>query len=714
MKLKEYYTKKTKSQKLGSLLVRLFALGLTALTATVAVGACVSSNGHLVESKQNQLSLIATGIDTSVQGYLNKLSTTISMVSSDPNTVDAINALNKQKGVVVGDTTNIDDPAIKELQRQLDQIALNDDAVMHTYLGTSKDKFQKSPVENYASDYKSSQRGWYQQALAANTLVITEPYADTATGDTCITLAMPVKSNNKVIGVLGFDLDLGYIMSKSADLKLGEKGFTSLLVTAEDGTLQSIYNSNPELASFMNNKPIVDGPAGSNEISIPGLKALVDKATGEVPTDIKMLDEITINGVKYKVQAHKDEATGLTKIMCGDREEYIQSITDMISITAVILLVGGAATLYVLNRVISKIGKQISDINDTVSKIKDGDLTVQMEGEILAVQHEVGMLANNLNDTVNSLSSLMGSIVHASESLGEASKDVSTSAEETNSRIEEIATTMNEIVDGISEQAALAQESSATIAQLSNKLDELQSTSTTVTELTDEVKKENEQGIASVKDLQFYTEENNKSNEDVAATIDELSKKTASIESIVETMSAIADQTNLLALNAAIEAARAGEHGAGFSVVAGEVKKLAEQSSKYAENIRDIVNAIQQDVNSAVNVMEKSTKISEDQNKAVKTVVDAFNTISTSTESMSNSINDINNFITVLNEDKETIVTGIERIASISQRSAAASEEISASIQEQTALTQSLVSTAGSLDGLSSDLTEEVSKFDIE
>lgn len=713
MKFQEYL-KKSKNKKLGSLLVKLFAIGLSALTVTVGVGACVSSNGHLVQSKQEQINLIANGIDTSVHGYLNKLSTTIAMVAADPNTVDAINALNAEKGILVGDATNVDSDAVRELQRQLDQLALNDEAVMHTYLGTSKDKYQKSPVENYKSDYKASQRGWYKQAAQAGTLVITEPYEDTATGETCITLAMPVKSNNKVIGVLGFDLDLGFIMSKSNGLKLGETGFTSLLVTDENGNLKPIYTSNDEMAKAINNKKIVDGKtSSSDEISIPGLAALVEKAPEVIPTDIKMLDEIEINGVKYKVQAHLDKTTGLTKIICTDRSEYIQSITDMITLTAAILVLGGALTLYVLNKVITKIGNQISDINNAVSKLKDGDLTVQLEGDILELEHEVGTLAKNLNDTTASLKTLMGSIVEASESLGGASNEVATSAQETNSRIEEIATTMNEIVEGISEQASHAQESSATMAQLSNKLDELQQAGTTVSQLTAEVKKENEQGIQSVNELQYYTEENNKSSKEVTATIDELSKKTASIESIVETMSAIAEQTNLLALNAAIEAARAGEHGAGFSVVAGEVKKLAEQSSKYAENIRDIVNAIQQDVNSAVKVMDKSSKISEDQNKAVKTVVDAFATISNSTVSMNNSIEDINNFITVINDDKENVVSGIERIATISQRSAAASEEISASIQEQTALTATLVTTAGKLDGLSSDLGEEVSKFEI-
>ena len=232
-------------------------------------------------------------------------------------------------------------------------------------------------------------------------------------------------------------------------------------------------------------------------------------------------------------------------------------------------------------------------------------------------------------------------------------------------------------------------------------------------DLTEEVKRENEQGLTSVNDLQYYTEENNKSSKAVADNINELSKKTESIETIVDTMSGIAEQTNLLALNAAIEAARAGEMGAGFSVVAGEVKKLAEQSAKHAETIRGIVTAIQKDVDSSVVVMNNAIKIAGEQTKAVDTVVDAFKTISNSTESMNQSITDIDGFVNIINEDKDTIVESIERIARVSQRSAASSQQISASIQEQTALTQSLADTAGQLNELAEGLVNDVNKFEI-
>ena len=702
-----------KSKTMRDALILAVGASLACVILTVSGSVYLTGNGLINEATKEEVTIISEALTSSIKGYLEKMEVSIKLVGENPNIVNAIKALNEQKGKILGDASHIDNEAIQELQRQLDLVRESEPAVLHAYLGTSKDKYQKTPIETYASDYRASQRGWYKGAEENGELFWTEPYLDFQANKSCITVGYPIKENGTVIGVLGFDLDLEYIANKYEHIKVGERGFYSLLTPTEvPGQFKSIYNSDKELAKLTTDKIITDDKNSETEVSIKGLSSMLMNADKQLDKESEF-KSVEIGGNKYQVEVQNDETIGFLKVIGVEHKEFRAKGDRLLIISIMAAILTGGLAIFVLKKILDKVGKQLSDINDTVSKLKEGNLTIEMEGDILKVEHEVGQLANNLNDTSKSLRDLMSKINEASNGLGNAAKEVSTSAGETNSRIEEIATTMNDIVEGISEQAAHAEDSNAAVAQLADRLEELKDASSSMAKLTSEVKEENEHGLTSVNDLQFYTEENNKSSKAVADNINELSKKTESIETIVDTMSGIAEQTNLLALNAAIEAARAGEMGAGFSVVAGEVKKLAEQSAKHAETIREIVTAIQKDVDSSVTVMNKSIEIAEKQTNAVKTVVDAFETISSSTESMSKQITDIDGFVNVINEGKDVIVESIDRIARVSQRSAASSQQISASIQEQTALTQTLADTAGKLDELSNELSDDISNFEI-
>jgi methyl-accepting chemotaxis protein len=117
--------------------------------------------------------------------------------------------------------------------------------------------------------------------------------------------------------------------------------------------------------------------------------------------------------------------------------------------------------------------------------------------------------------------------------------------------------------------------------------------------------------------------------EAIAEQILHLSEQTDQIGSVTNLVSDLANQTNMLALNAAVEAARAGDHGRGFSVVAGEIRKLADQSKKSAERINALVADIQKATNATVMVTEEGTKTVEEEIRLAQATAEAFASLAT-------------------------------------------------------------------------------------
>jgi methyl-accepting chemotaxis protein len=173
--------------------------------------------------------------------------------------------------------------------------------------------------------------------------------------------------------------------------------------------------------------------------------------------------------------------------------------------------------------------------------------------------------------------------------------------------------------------------------------------------------------------------------------VKELGAKQAQVESIVQTIDAIAQQTNLLALNAAIEAARAGEHGKGFAVVADEVRKLAEMSGEATKEIGGLIAGISAGVEEATKAMDTSareasagTGYSDETRTALKSILTAI----TQVDQIAGSNGKI---VLEMESCSATVSEAISNVAAISEEAAAASEELSASSEEIAATTQTVL-----------------------
>lgn len=285
--------------------------------------------------------------------------------------------------------------------------------------------------------------------------------------------------------------------------------------------------------------------------------------------------------------------------------------------------------------------------------IAGGDMTSNIDASLTDRGDEIGQLMKSLRGMSEKLKGVIGEISQSSHQIASASEELSSTAEQMSRGMQKQTTQTSQI-------ASAMEEMSATVLEVAKNS---QSASSSANDATSTAKKGGEvvaMTISGMKTIASTVEES-------ARTIGELGKSSDQIGEIVSVIDDIADQTNLLALNAAIEAARAGEQGRGFAVVADEVRKLAERTTKATKEIAKMIKNIQKETGSAVVAMEAGTR---EVNEGVALANQAGESLTQIVVAVQK-VNDM-----------------IRQIATAAEQQSAASEEISRSIEEIASVTR--------------------------
>ena len=209
-------------------------------------------------------------------------------------------------------------------------------------------------------------------------------------------------------------------------------------------------------------------------------------------------------------------------------------------------------------------------------------------------------------------------------------------------------------------------------------------------QLADDTDKETVDGSREVEATIRSIEELANQVEGASKVIGQLSDNTAEIHKVLEVIEGIADQTNLLALNAAIEAARAGEHGRGFSVVADEVRALANRTQDSTRNIQSLIETMRVSANDAVTVMEKGREKAAESVEQARSAGKSLHAVNSSVAKMS----DMNAQIATAAEEQTAVAEEINQnftsITQAAEQTAAGSEQISEASRELNELAKRL------------------------
>ncbi len=357
------------------------------------------------------------------------------------------------------------------------------------------------------------------------------------------------------------------------------------------------------------------------------------------------------------------------------------------------------------------INKSVKILKESLKKIAEGDLR---EVVLLKTGDEFEGLADSINKTQESVKSFLSKINENSEVLLKSSENIAAMAEETTASSTEVSKAMEEISTGTISQSNNAQQSLESMEVLSMQLVDI----TGITEnMSSIAKKSNdiieEKGNAIIESLIEKYSKSKAATQEFNTLVIDVAKSTDKINVISNSISQITEQTNLLALNASIEAARAGEAGRGFAVVADEIRKLAEQSKKSTEEIKNIIEEIRQKSIKVTESIEDSKIVVKEQEEAMFKTKEIFGEILKHINEVNGNAFEIKSFVEFINMNKETVVEEMENVASVSQQIASSTEEVTASTEEVTATMEGLTKHTEDLEVVVQELKEAINIFEL-
>jgi methyl-accepting chemotaxis protein len=558
--------------------------------------------------------------------------------------------------------------------------------IQTVYLGTNTKKMFLYPSVNLPADFDPTSRPWYQDAIKANKIIWTAPYVDAGTGNVVITVAKPVKSSTgEVTGVIGADISLEVFMKIVQNTKLGEKGY--FFVSDKQGNV--VYDNDASLIG----KPIA-------------VKELLDFAVlGQNGTL-----EYTYKGEKKAAIAVENKKVNWMIIGAFNESEVNKSAASVLNSTLIIGIIIGLIAILFGVIASTVIVKSLTLLTRDIENIGKGNFKIRCK---VKTKDEIGQLAVTINNMVEELSQLMKNVMNISESVATSSNSLAGAAQQTNASTEEVVRAIGEVTEAANDQARGTETGMHRTNELSDNIQMVAEAVEGITVQFDLANNLNERGINTVKILTVKTEESVAASKELGNVIMGVDSSTEKIGAIIGTIGQIAGQTNLLALNASIEAARAGEAGKGFAVVADEIRKLAEQSSFAAEQIRTLIQGIQAQSKNAVDTMKISKEVAKHQEEAVTQTEAVFTQISKTIATINAGIDDINNLNKSMISKNEAITAVMVDITSASQQTAASTEEISASTEEQLAVIGEINRTADELNAMAQQLNKEIMKFEI-
>ncbi len=654
------------------------SMGVIILISMLAMGLIASSysSNMLIKAEQESIESLANSGASQVEAVINMRLGALSEAAN--NEIVATMKWKLQQKTLVG--------AVERLEYLDIAVVSMDGIAQYVLTGDTSDL---------------SDRDYIIKALAGEANV-SNVIISRVTNSIVLMYAVPIYNDGVVVGALIGRKDGVALNEITDDMGVGDRGYAFII--GSDATFyahpnrENIMNQANAFEEIDTDGPLKDFGIKLRELGIGNTGTLRYK----YEDDKRMTAMSPIPGTSWILGIGNYEEDVLE-----DVKSLRYFLLSLVILMLILGIVAGAVTGITL-------AKPIRILEIALVAISNYDLTDDLSKShtnIIYRSDEIGSIARSLYTMKDNILQLIQSVAIDAEHIASSSQELTSITELTESTANEVSRTIEEIARGATDQAKQTEHGAIatnTLGELiADNLDYLNTLNSSI----DLVSGLSDNGLVAVQDL------NNKNNESGAASgkiydmVVETDKSADRIRLASEMIKNIAHQTNLLALNASIEAARAGDAGRGFAVVAEEIRKLAEQSNRFTDEISDIIAELTNNTGASVQVFDDVGKIMESQTASVENTIDKFKGIREAIEKIRVIISDLNTSGNNMNIKKEDMIDTIESLSAISEENAAATEEAAASVEMQTNSIGEIANASESLAKLASDLQIEISKF---
>jgi methyl-accepting chemotaxis protein len=414
-----------------------------------------------------------------------------------------------------------------------------------------------------------------------------------------------VEKDGKIIAVAGTEFYLNSIRESMAKIKIFDTGYMTLI----DSNMNVLYHPNE------NYKSVYD--EGEDTVNLMKNKIFAsEKNQGIVRYEFEG---------KNRIMIYRKLSNGWVLVASPVIKEMFATLNYLKNIIYIVMTAVIIIGVLLANIVSKSISGPVHKMAEEINNLSGGDLAVKLE---VNTKDEIGDLSKDFNAFVKKLYSIIKNIVELTENVVESNHILSRSMdnlikgdesehyaelkEKISKGIIQLNVSVGNVLDNVRNQTASSEQSLAALEEISATTELINENIKNTTSSFGETLKIANSSAKDIENMAESMHEINISTDRTNEEIEKLKDLSNTIGSIVTSINSIAEQTNLLALNAAIEAARAGEAGRGFSVVAEEIRKLAEQTNLETGKIEELINNIQKEVE-VVKIGAEDVKIKVDE-----------------------------------------------------------------------------------------------------